>query len=108
MRTEIVDGELSSLDWFNFDEMRALDLPAITRAVDNILYDLDGMSALDLYERYLGEEEVQNLPASALCASDHRASPISAMIRYDTRYVRATEMNDVSHTSIVSGASKFI
>ncbi len=39
----------------------------ITRAVDNILYDLDGMSALDLYERYLGEEEVQNLPASALC-----------------------------------------
>ena len=39
---------------------------AITRATDNILYDLDGVSALDLYERYLGEEEVQNLPASAL------------------------------------------
>ncbi|MCZ8186885.1 MAG: FIST C-terminal domain-containing protein [Beijerinckiaceae bacterium] len=39
----------------------------ITRAVDNILYDLDGVSALDLYERYLGEEESRNLPASALC-----------------------------------------
>lgn len=39
----------------------------ITRAVDNILYDLDGLPALDLYERYLGEEESRNLPASALC-----------------------------------------
>lgn len=38
-RTEIIDGELSSLDWFTFDEMRALDLPAITRVVLEDLID---------------------------------------------------------------------
>lgn len=37
----------------------------ITRSVDNVLYDLDEGPALDLYERYLGEE-AENLPASAL------------------------------------------
>src|SRR5215831_16874816 len=35
-------------------------------------------------------------------------SPRSAMSRYDTAYVMAIEMSDVSHTSDVSGASKFI
>ena len=43
-RTEINDGELSSLDWFTFDEVRALDLPAITRVV---LEDLIDRLALD-------------------------------------------------------------
>lgn len=38
-RTEVRDGELSSLDWFTFDEMRALDLPAITRVVLEDLID---------------------------------------------------------------------
>ncbi len=47
LRTEVRDGELSSLDWFTFDEMRALDLPAITRVVledliDRLKLDLDG------------------------------------------------------------------
>ncbi len=37
----------------------------ITRSEGNILYELDGKPALDLYERYLGEEAA-NLPASAL------------------------------------------
>ena len=37
----------------------------ITRAAGNVLYELDGMPALDLYERYLGEEAAQ-LPASGL------------------------------------------
>jgi len=50
VRTEIVDGELSSLDWFNFDEMRTLDLPAITRVVledliDRLKLDADGDAA---------------------------------------------------------------
>jgi 8-oxo-dGTP pyrophosphatase MutT (NUDIX family) len=50
LRTEVVDGELSSLDWFNFDEMRALDLPAITRVVledliDRLAFDADGPTA---------------------------------------------------------------
>src|SRR5512138_3762626 len=35
-------------------------------------------------------------------------SPRSAMSRYDTAYVMATDTSDVSHTSDVRGASKFI
>ncbi len=44
-RGEALDEELSSLDWFTFEEMRALDLPAITRVVLEDLIDrleLDG------------------------------------------------------------------
>ena len=49
-RTEVRDGELSSLDWFTFDEMRALDLPAITRVVledliDRLTLDQTGAAA---------------------------------------------------------------
>jgi 8-oxo-dGTP pyrophosphatase MutT (NUDIX family) len=50
LRTDVIDGELSSLDWFTFDEMRALDLPAITRVVledliDRLKLDLEGGEA---------------------------------------------------------------
>jgi hypothetical protein len=38
----------------------------ITRAKANVLYELDGKPALDLYKRYLGPEEVAQLPGSAL------------------------------------------
>jgi hypothetical protein len=38
----------------------------ITRSRGNILLELDGKPALDLYERYLGEDEVKGLPATAL------------------------------------------
>jgi hypothetical protein len=37
----------------------------ITRASRNVLYELDGQSALELYKRYLGEH-AKNLPASGL------------------------------------------
>lgn len=37
----------------------------ITRASRNVLYELDGRSALELYKRYLGEH-AKNLPASGL------------------------------------------
>jgi hypothetical protein len=37
----------------------------ITRSKGNILYELDGKPALELYKRYLGDE-ADNLPASAL------------------------------------------
>jgi 8-oxo-dGTP pyrophosphatase MutT (NUDIX family) len=33
LRTERTDGELSRLDWFSLEEMRALDLPGITRVI---------------------------------------------------------------------------
>ncbi len=37
----------------------------VTRATNNVLYELDGKPALELYKRYLGER-VSELPASAL------------------------------------------
>ncbi len=50
VRTDVNDGELSSLDWFTFEEMRALDLPAITRVVledliDRLKLDAEGLAA---------------------------------------------------------------
>src|SRR5271154_5073998 len=36
------------------------------RPPDNVLFQLDGRPALDLYERYLGEDEIEALPGSAL------------------------------------------
>lgn len=38
----------------------------ITRSKDNVLFELDGEPALDLYERYLGEEDAKGLPGTAL------------------------------------------
>ena len=38
----------------------------ITRSAGNILYELDGKPALELYERYLGEEDSAGLPSTGL------------------------------------------
>jgi hypothetical protein len=38
----------------------------ITAAEANVLFQLDGRPALDLYERYLGDDEIEALPGSAL------------------------------------------
>ena len=38
----------------------------VTKSLGNVLFELDGEPALDLYERYLGPEESQGLPGSAL------------------------------------------
>jgi hypothetical protein len=38
----------------------------ITRSRGNVLLELDGEPALDLYERYLGEEDIKGLPGTAL------------------------------------------
>lgn len=38
-KVDVLDGELSSLDWFTFEQMRALDLPSITRVVLEDLAD---------------------------------------------------------------------
>ena len=49
----------------------------VTRSADNVLYELDGQPALDVYKRYLGEH-ARDLPASgllfpfAMLGSDHR------------------------------------
>ncbi len=56
----LVIGHGSVGGWDTFGPERV-----ITRSKDNVLYELDGEPALELYKRYLGEE-AQNLPASAL------------------------------------------
>ncbi|HLH49651.1 MAG TPA: FIST N-terminal domain-containing protein [Roseiarcus sp.] len=38
----------------------------MTKAQGNVLYELNGEKALDLYERYLGPEDSKDLPGSAL------------------------------------------
>jgi hypothetical protein len=53
-------GYASMGGWRPFGPLRA-----ITRAEGNVLYELDGRSALDLYKTYLGEHAEQ-LPGSAL------------------------------------------
>jgi hypothetical protein len=53
-------GYASMGGWEPFGPLRT-----ITRAEDNILYELDGRSALDLYKSYLGSHAEQ-LPSSAL------------------------------------------
>jgi hypothetical protein len=50
----------SAHGWENFGPVRR-----ITRSEGSVLWELDGSPALDLYERYLGEE-AKDLPGSAL------------------------------------------
>jgi hypothetical protein len=54
-------GHGSAGGWDNFGPRRR-----ITRSTGNVLHELDGKPALDLYERYLGEDEVRGLPGTAL------------------------------------------
>jgi|HubBroStandDraft_6_1064221.scaffolds.fasta_scaffold47714_2 hypothetical protein len=56
----------------------------VTRSAGNVLFELDGEPALDLYERYLGPEESQGLPGSALLFPiqvHDAARPDSAVVR---------------------------
>jgi hypothetical protein len=57
-RLRIGYGSLGGWDSFGPDRL-------ITRSIGNVLYELDGTSALALYKRYLGEHAA-NLPASGL------------------------------------------
>ncbi len=56
----------------------------VTKSTGNVLFELDGQPALDLYERYLGPEDSKGLPGSALLFpiqvhdADH---PDSAVVR---------------------------
>ncbi len=54
-------GHGSAGGWDQFGPRRR-----ITKSVANVLYELDGKPALDLYERYLGEEDAKRLPGAAL------------------------------------------
>jgi hypothetical protein len=54
-------GHGSAGGWAEFGPRRR-----ITRSRSNVLYEFDGGPALDLYKRYLGEEEARGLPGSGL------------------------------------------
>lgn len=54
-------GHGSAGGWDEFGPRRT-----ITRSAGNVLHELDGEHALDLYERYLGEEDARGLPGTAL------------------------------------------
>jgi hypothetical protein len=54
-------GHGSAGGWDEFGPRRR-----ITRSTRNVLYELDGEPALDLYERYLGEDDARGLPGTAL------------------------------------------
>src|SRR6266487_2021357 len=47
----------------------------VTKSTGNLLFELDGQPALDLYERYLGSEDSKGLPWSALLFPTHFQSP---------------------------------
>jgi hypothetical protein len=56
----------------------------VTKSTGNVLFELDGEPALDLYERYLGEEDSRGLPGSALLFPiqvHDAAHPDSAVVR---------------------------
>jgi hypothetical protein len=56
----------------------------VTKSTGNVLFELDGQPALDLYERYLGPEDSKGLPGSALLfpIQVHDADrPDSAVVR---------------------------
>ena len=59
--TAIRIGHGSAGGWDEFGPRRR-----ITRSSGNVLYELDGEPALDLYERYLGEEDARGLPGTAM------------------------------------------
>jgi len=54
-------GHGSAGGWDEFGPRRR-----ITRSQGNVLFELDGKPALDLYVRYLGEEDAKGLPGAAL------------------------------------------
>ncbi len=54
-------GHGSAGGWDDFGPRRR-----ITRSRGNVLFELDGKPALDLYEWYLGEDDVKGLPGTAL------------------------------------------
>lgn len=54
-------GHGSAGGWDEFGPRRQ-----ITRSRGNVLFEFDGQPALDLYERYLGDEDARGLPGSGL------------------------------------------
>jgi hypothetical protein len=78
----------------------------VTRASRNVLYDLDGGSALELYKRYLGEH-AKDLPASGLMFPLTVRDPLNgetvtrAVVGIDERAQSMTFAGDIPEGSFV-------
>jgi hypothetical protein len=84
-------GSMGGWDSFGVDR-------EVTRSKGNILYELDGQPALELYKRYLGSHAAK-LPASALLF------PLSLRLK-DQEYLlvrTVTSVNDVDGSMIFAG-----
>lgn len=64
LNTNVIDDELSEIDWFLVDEARALDLPRITRA---IIDDLDERLRLPASERFAAPVPFYFFRAGTFC-----------------------------------------
>ena len=84
-------GSMGGWDSFGVDR-------EVTKSVGNILYELDGQPALELYKKYLGDH-VANLPASALLF------PLSLIIKgTETSLVRTVlAVNETDGSMVFAG-----
>jgi hypothetical protein len=84
-------GSMGGWDSFGVDRM-------ITKSTGNVLYELDGHPALELYKKYLGEH-ASNLPASALLF------PLSLLLKDgETSLVRTVlSVNEADGSMVFAG-----
>jgi len=85
-------GHGSAGGWDVFGPMRQ-----ITRSEGNVLFEVDGKSALDLYKAYLGPDESRELPGSALLFPLRIFDPKHPE-RSVVRTILAVDQNDGSMT----------
>lgn len=88
-------GSGSHGGWKPFGPIRT-----VTRAVDNILYELDGKPALELYKTYLGDKAAE-LPSSGLL---YPLSIVDAQHRTETGLIRTIlDINEAENSIILAG-----
>jgi len=95
----------------------------VTKAHGNILYELDGRSALDLYKEYLGEERASNLTVNRFYfplsykGKDEKDSVIRTILSIDEEAGTMTFAGDIleggyarlmktNHNRLIEGASQ--
>ncbi|MDP2205990.1 MAG: FIST C-terminal domain-containing protein [Alphaproteobacteria bacterium] len=88
-------GSGSQGGWKPFGPIRS-----VTRAVNNILYELDGKPALELYKTYLGDKAAE-LPSSGLL---YPLSIVDAQHRTETGLIRTIlDINEAENSIILAG-----
>jgi len=88
-------GSGSQGGWKPFGPIRT-----VTRAVNNILYELDGKPALELYKTYLGDKAAE-LPSSGLL---YPLSIVDAQHRTETGLIRTIlDINEAENSIILAG-----